>query len=161
VSENKVVVDPGALSRIGAREKAALESKKLGKMSTKSGSKLTGLGKENEDDNDDAVDDAVRSSVNQKQSNLNPEALVTVDMCSGWVMVPLAAVVQGKPIRSKIKMCGGTPFSPVQVNSTEIKKRPGTFEVNFTFFLSVRVPPSLILTTLCSIDDKACYTNTN
>jgi hypothetical protein len=54
---------------------------------------------------------------------------LTVEMCSGWVMVPLANVVLGKPIKSRLKMLGGTPFNPVKVKKDEIKKRPGTIEV--------------------------------
>jgi hypothetical protein len=46
-------------------------------------------------------------------------------------MVPLASVVLGKPMRSQIKFHGGTPFSPVGVKSTEVRKRRGVFEVNY------------------------------
>ena len=61
-------------------------------------------------------------------SNFSKDPL-TVEMCSGWVMVPLANVVLGKPIKSRLKMLGGTPFNPVKVKKDEIQKRPGTIEV--------------------------------
>ena len=64
-------------------------------------------------------------SVNYKHDN---EAMTTVDLVSGWVMVPLENVIQGRPIVKSYKMFGGTPFSPVKVNQKEIHKRPGTLE---------------------------------
>ena len=42
--------------------------------------------------------------------------MTTVDLVSGWVMVPLENVIQGRPIVKSYKMFGGTPFSPVKVN---------------------------------------------
>ena len=56
------------------------------------------------------------------------EPLVSVEFCSGWVMVPLKDIVQGRQIRTKVKMLGGTPFSPIKINKKDVRKRPGTFE---------------------------------
>ena len=43
------------------------------------------------------------------------EAPVVVEMCSGWVMIPIAATLRGNVRKLRLPMYGGTPFAVVNI----------------------------------------------
>ena len=48
-----------------------------------------------------------------------------VEMCSGWVMIPIVAALRDPVRKKKIEMYGGTPFAVLKINKKEVPKRPG------------------------------------
>jgi hypothetical protein len=50
-----------------------------------------------------------------------------VEMCAGWVMIPILDALRDNVRKKKIEMYGGTPFAVVQINKKEIVKRPGAW----------------------------------
>ena len=124
---------PTELDKDKIHQKRRLEAEK------RKAAELTKVEKSEEDENDQEGSDEGKSgdekedyapkkkitSISYKHDN---EIMTTVDLVSGWVMVPLKDVVQGRPIVKSYKMFGGTPFSPVKMNKKEIHKRPGALE---------------------------------
>ena len=82
-------------------------------------------------ENDESMmrDDFNTSTFNDfKNDTADDQPLVTVEMCSGWAIIPISEIIAGgKPKNMKIQMKGGTPFLSVKITKNDIKKRPGVF----------------------------------
>ncbi len=54
--------------------------------------------------------------------------LPTVEMCSGWVMIPLASTLKtaaGSSTKLTLKLTGGTPFTLMDIKNSDIPNRSG------------------------------------
>jgi hypothetical protein len=74
----------------------------------------------------------------------------TVEMCSGWAMIPIAATLRGSVRKLKVPMYGGTPFAVVKVLGEDVPKRKGVWEtmkriigIKIKSILEINITPSL------------------
>ena len=74
-----------------------------------------------------------------------------VEMCSGWVMIPIVAALRDPVRKKKIEMYGGTPFAVLKINKKEVPKRPGdplpytTYIATFYLLPWIPLPPPCVL----------------
>lgn len=86
-------------------------------------------------DGDGAVTESGLEISNNRKSVISPtdkmgsHPEVTVEMCSGWAMIPIQSIMSlsSKSKLMKIPMSGGTPFLSVKITNKDLKIRPGIY----------------------------------
>ena len=85
---------------------------------------------DDDDDDDDNEDErnTHRSKRAEKETEQPDKSVdAVVEMCSGWVMIPISATLRSGNKRIKVPMMGGTPFATVNINDSDIATRPGAW----------------------------------
>ena len=84
---------------------------------------------------DSSLDQNTGTQINSRSNLLNDtkhatvlDDLPTVEMCSGWAMIPLASTLgamKGSTTKLKLKMTGGSPFTLIDIKKSDIPNRAG------------------------------------
>ena len=63
-----------------------------------------------------------------ESSDQDDSELPTVEMCSGWVLIPLASTLKAGSTKLKLKLSGGSPFTLMDIKKTDVPNRAGMWE---------------------------------
>jgi hypothetical protein len=81
---------------------------------------------DDDEDDEEGVDEAEKEEKNHKK-NEEESVEAVVEMCTGWVLIPISATLRSGNKRIKLPMMGGTPFTTVSISESDIALRPGAW----------------------------------